>query len=67
LKKSVIESEKPVVQTRKITFDHLFVQCKKHSYNATFVNNMKKIYERIDTGVTFGVSDILHMSPNVPK
>ncbi len=56
--KSVVDSEKSVVQTRKITLDHLLLECEKHSYNATVVNNMQKIYERIDTGVTFGVSDI---------
>lgn len=58
LKKSVVGTEKSVDQRRKITLDCLLGECENHSYNATVVNNMKKVYTKISTDQVFGVSDI---------
>ena len=43
LKKSVVGTEKSVIQTKKITLEQLLEECKRRSYNITVVNNLKKI------------------------
>ena len=58
LKKSVVGTEKSVIQTKKITLEQLLEECKRRSYNITVVNNLKKIHSFINTDQIFGMSDI---------
>jgi len=44
LKKSVVGTEKSVIQTKKITLEQLLEECKRRSYNITVVNHLKKIH-----------------------
>jgi len=41
LKKSVVDTEKSVIQTKKIALEQLLEECKRRSYNITVVNNLK--------------------------
>ena len=58
LKKSVVGTEKSVIQTKKITLEQLLEECKRRSYNITVVNHLKKIHSFINTDQIFGMSDI---------
>lgn len=58
LKKSVIEAEKSVIQTKRITLEQLLEECKRHSYNIAVVNNLKEIHSYVNTDQIFVISDI---------
>lgn len=58
LKKSDFTSEKSDFTFQKISLDILMSRCREKSYNVTVVENIKKLYERIETDQAFGISDI---------